>query len=53
MELHHAFTVRTPIDTTFRALTDLEFIAPCMPGARLDGRDGAFKVLVLLQRNAD
>ena len=40
MQLHHEFVVRTPLDTTFRALTNLEFIAPSMPGARLDGRDG-------------
>jgi Uncharacterized conserved protein len=40
MKLHHEFTVRAPIDDAFRALTDLAFVAPCMPGATLSGREG-------------
>lgn len=40
MKLHHQFAVRAPIDEAFRALTDLAFVAPCMPGATLSGQDG-------------
>ena len=35
MELTHEFTVRVPVDEAWAALTDLERIAPCMPGAEL------------------
>jgi uncharacterized protein len=40
MQLHHRFTVSLPIDDAWRTLTDLEGIAPCLPGARVTGRDG-------------
>ena len=40
MELAHEFTVHTPIDRAWAVLTDLEWIAPCMPGAELTGVDG-------------
>ena len=33
MDLAHEFTVHTPIDRAWAVLTDLERIAPCMPGA--------------------
>jgi carbon monoxide dehydrogenase subunit G len=35
MELTHEFTVRVPIDRAWELLTDLERIAPCMPGAEI------------------
>ena len=35
MELAHEFTVDTPIDRAWAVLTDVERIAPCMPGAEL------------------
>nr|WP_296070968.1 SRPBCC family protein [uncultured Actinoplanes sp.] len=40
MKFTHEFTVRTPIGRAWRVLTDLEGVAPCMPGARLTGVDG-------------
>ena len=35
MELNHSFTVNQPIAETWQILTDLERIAPCLPGAQL------------------
>jgi carbon monoxide dehydrogenase subunit G len=40
MELTNAFDVHAPIDRTWRTLTDIELIAPCMPGAQLTEVDG-------------
>ena len=40
MELTNEFTVDVPIEEAWPVLTDLERIAPCMPGARLDQVDG-------------
>ncbi|WP_326660803.1 SRPBCC family protein [Streptomyces canus] len=40
MELHHEFTVPVPIDEAWRALLDIERIAPCMPGASVEDYDG-------------
>jgi uncharacterized protein len=40
MELAHEFTVDAPVDRAWAVLTDLERIAPCMPGAELTGVDG-------------
>jgi carbon monoxide dehydrogenase subunit G len=40
MKISNEFTVHTPIDRAWRMLTDLEGIAPCMPGAQLTGVDG-------------
>jgi carbon monoxide dehydrogenase subunit G len=40
VELTNAFTVRAPVDEVWRVLTDLERIAPCMPGAELQEVDG-------------
>jgi uncharacterized protein len=40
MELAHEFTVNTPIDRAWAVLTDVERIAPCMPGAELTAVDG-------------
>ena len=40
MKLTNEFTVHTPIDKAWEVLTDLEGIAPCLPGAQLTGVDG-------------
>jgi carbon monoxide dehydrogenase subunit G len=40
VELTNEFTVDVPIDEAWTVLTDLERIAPCMPGARLDEVEG-------------
>ena len=40
MELAHDFTVDTPVDRAWAVLTDVERIAPCMPGAELTEVDG-------------
>lgn len=39
-KLHNEFVVRRDINTAFGVLTDLEALAPCLPGATLEGRDG-------------
>lgn len=51
MELSNEFDVAAPIDRAWRVLTDLERIAPCLPGAQLlevegDEYRGAMKVKV-------
>jgi carbon monoxide dehydrogenase subunit G len=40
MKIDNQFSVNVPIAEAWNALTDLERIAPCMPGAQLTGRDG-------------
>lgn len=40
MELKNEFRVNVPIDTAWATLTDVEYIAPCMPGAQLTEIDG-------------
>ncbi|GAB3271271.1 SRPBCC family protein [Kineosporia babensis] len=40
MKIDHEFTVGASVDEAWRVLTDLEGIAPCMPGARLTGVEG-------------
>ncbi|AUH39296.1 SRPBCC family protein [Streptomyces sp. CMB-StM0423] len=40
MELRHEFTVPVPADEAWRALLDIERIAPCMPGASVESFDG-------------
>ncbi|GAB3377221.1 SRPBCC family protein [Amycolatopsis echigonensis] len=40
MKIDNEFTVSAPIDRAWTVLTDLEGIAPCMPGAQLTGVDG-------------
>jgi hypothetical protein len=40
MELTNEFTVGVPIDEAWRVLTDVERIAPCMPGAQLQEIEG-------------
>ena len=40
MELSNEFVVTAPIGATWAILTDLERIAPCLPGAQLDEVEG-------------
>ncbi|MFF1300775.1 MULTISPECIES: SRPBCC family protein [unclassified Streptomyces] len=40
MELHHEFTVPVPVEEAWRALLDIERVAPCMPGATVRDYDG-------------
>src|ERR1700690_232342 len=40
MELNNQFRVSVPIDLAWAVLTDLERVAPCMPGAELQEIDG-------------
>jgi hypothetical protein len=40
MDLNHQFTVNVPIDEAWVILTDLERIAPCLPGAQLTEIEG-------------
>ena len=40
MDLNHQFTVNVPIDEAWVILTDLERIAPCLPGAQLTEVEG-------------
>jgi uncharacterized protein len=40
MELTHEFTVAAPVERAWAVLTDIEQIAPCMPGAELTEVDG-------------
>jgi carbon monoxide dehydrogenase subunit G len=40
MKIVNEFTVNTPIDKAWALLTDLEQIAPCMPGAQLTAVEG-------------
>lgn len=40
LELTNEFRVQTPIDRAWRVLTDVERIAPCMPGAQLEEIEG-------------
>ncbi len=43
MKLDNEFTVPVPVDQAWAVLTDLELIAPCMPGAQLTGvNDGVY-----------
>jgi len=39
MKLEHSFEIAAPIDTVWAALIDVEFVAPCLPGADVSGRD--------------
>lgn len=40
MELTHEFEVPVPPDRAYEVLTDVERVAPCMPGATVDEVDG-------------
>jgi carbon monoxide dehydrogenase subunit G len=41
MKIDNEFTVSVPIDEAWEVLTDLEGIAPCLPGAQLTGSEGS------------
>jgi uncharacterized protein len=41
MEFTNEFRVPADVDTTFATITDLEKVAPCMPGATLEEVDGS------------
>ena len=40
MELNDSFEVAHPVDAVWEVITDVERIAPCLPGAQLTGSDG-------------
>jgi carbon monoxide dehydrogenase subunit G len=40
MQLRNSFVVPAPIDEAWRTLLDVQRIAPCMPGARVDAVEG-------------
>lgn len=40
MDLNHEFTVNVPVEEAWAILTDLERIAPCLPGAQLTEVEG-------------
>lgn len=40
MDLNHQFTVAVPVEDAWKILTDLERIAPCLPGAQLQEVEG-------------
>jgi len=40
MKLENEFTVPAPVDQAWQVLLDVERVAPCLPGAALEGRDG-------------
>ena len=40
MDLNHDFVVNVPVDQAWQILTDLERIAPCLPGAQLTEIEG-------------
>lgn len=40
LDLNHEFTVSVPIERAWSVLTDLETVAPCLPGAELQGQEG-------------
>lgn len=40
MKIVHEFTVSAPLDRVWATLTDIEEVAPCLPGATLTGREG-------------
>ncbi|WIX81022.1 SRPBCC family protein [Amycolatopsis carbonis] len=50
MDLSNTFTVDLPVDAAWRVLTDLERVAPCMPGAALLGvEDGVYRGAVRIK----
>jgi len=40
VKIENEFTVSVPLETAWEVLTDLEGIAPCLPGAQLTDNDG-------------
>jgi len=50
MDLNHSFTVKQPIDGTWKILTNLEMLAPCLPGAELqEVHDDVYKGVVKIK----
>jgi carbon monoxide dehydrogenase subunit G len=45
MKIEHSFEVEAPIGTVWEALTDVERVSPCLPGAEINERqdDGSYK----------
>src|SRR5919204_3509894 len=45
MKLEQSFDIDAPLERVWTALIDVEFVAPCLPGAELSGRDeeGGFR----------
>jgi carbon monoxide dehydrogenase subunit G len=41
VKLHNEFTVPVPVEQAWDVLLDLERVAPCLPGAQLQGHDGS------------
>jgi carbon monoxide dehydrogenase subunit G len=39
MKLEQSFEIAAPLERVWAALIDVEFVAPCLPGAELTGRD--------------
>jgi carbon monoxide dehydrogenase subunit G len=39
VKLEQSFEIAAPVDAVWTALIDVEFVAPCLPGAELSGRD--------------
>jgi carbon monoxide dehydrogenase subunit G len=40
MKLHNEFTVAAPLERAWDVMLDVERVAPCLPGAAIDSRDG-------------
>jgi uncharacterized protein len=40
VNMNNEFVVGVPIEEAWKAMLDLERIAPCLPGASIDDRDG-------------
>ena len=40
MELNHEFNVNVPAEQAWSVLTNVEMIAPCLPGAQLQEVEG-------------
>jgi carbon monoxide dehydrogenase subunit G len=45
MKFEQSFEIAAPVETVWAALIDVEFVAPCLPGAEITGRDdgGSYK----------
>jgi len=39
VKLEQSFEIAAPLDVVWAALVDVEFVAPCLPGAEISGRD--------------
>lgn len=45
MRIEQSFEIAAPVERVWAALIDIEFVAPCLPGAAITGRedDGSYK----------